>query len=400
MDLSILNELVRGNSRLILPNVGAFLVKDFEAGFQLQNLTFSTFLRYDDGKLRELLANRLTLTDQQAAERVQAISTYVAQQLSGSESRCEIPGLGYLHRLPDGQVAFAEAGQTAPATPTPVQPVAKTEPAPTQATAAPIPPQPEGMSATIPTPSPASPPARPAKAQQRKQSPRYVQRKPQPVKKTPKQPKAKKSEKESSAVPVLLVLLLLALLYGAADYLYLGILSPKIVENHIPYFKRTQASQQPSLAVVKPEEDMERNLDEGSAAATSEAGEESSPLAEDFSRRANAEMDDTPAVSAYTEPATPAPNSSRAAYTGGAETRYGAPTEDNVYHLVAGSFEIESNAVRFRDKLVGEGFSSHIIAQESGMHAVTVGSFPTLTRAQDAFDSMQGRIPNLWILHY
>ena len=61
MDLySIVANVVRGGNRLILPGLGAFLVKAGSGLFRPEDVTFSPFLRYNDGALEGELARTLS----------------------------------------------------------------------------------------------------------------------------------------------------------------------------------------------------------------------------------------------------------------------------------------------------------------------------------------------------
>ena len=82
------------------------------------------------------------------------------------------------------------------------------------------------------------------------------------------------------------------------------------------------------------------------------------------------------------------------------ERQYGLPSQSNSYHVVVGSFEEKDNAQRYCSQLKARGFSSGIIAQESGKNAVTVGSFPTLRAARQACNGVKNRFPGAWVLEY
>ena len=120
IDLSVLARMVQSNVRLILPSIGAFFVRDLETGFRAENVTFSTFLRYDDGRLAELLSEQCGLSPAAAAEKGREICDYIGAELS-ARGTCGIPGLGTLQKRADGQIEFlpGDPGLVSPSNETP-----------------------------------------------------------------------------------------------------------------------------------------------------------------------------------------------------------------------------------------------------------------------------------------
>jgi len=111
MDLSLLEVLLRRYGRLILPDLGAFLVSNFESGYDVSSVSFSPFLRYNDGKFEQYL--ELDYSMPRAAAR-QAVIDYVAEirtQLS-TEGSCTIPAVGTLRQSADGQISFHSLADT------------------------------------------------------------------------------------------------------------------------------------------------------------------------------------------------------------------------------------------------------------------------------------------------
>lgn len=103
-ELSLLTELIRSQSRVILPQVGAFLVKDLEGGFRSENVSFSPYLRFNDGGLSGYFAERLGLDGGEAERRAEALSAYVSGELEAGRG-VSIPGLGELN--PGAVVSFS-----------------------------------------------------------------------------------------------------------------------------------------------------------------------------------------------------------------------------------------------------------------------------------------------------
>lgn len=109
MELTVLVALVSRYGRLILPDLGAFLVSDFESGYSVANVTFSPFLRYNDGKFEQYLESDYAQTKAQARQSVQLFVSEIRQTLEQS-GHCTIPDLGELRRDTQGQISFFPQG--------------------------------------------------------------------------------------------------------------------------------------------------------------------------------------------------------------------------------------------------------------------------------------------------
>ncbi|MEW5846192.1 MAG: SPOR domain-containing protein [Bacteroidota bacterium] len=94
MNRSILAELIRSNKRLIIPNVGAFLHRETESNTQL-GITFSPFLKYNDGQLEELLVKGYGLSKIDALEQVKNLSSEIFNEIK-EKGVYAIPGIGSL----------------------------------------------------------------------------------------------------------------------------------------------------------------------------------------------------------------------------------------------------------------------------------------------------------------
>lgn len=424
MDLSVLTKMVQSNVRLILPTIGAFFVKDLESGFRAENVTFSTFLRYDDGRLTELLAQEEGIPAAEAMQRCEAIYKYVDSELE-THGACGIPGLGTLRKLDDGQVVFvADGGQAASV--------------PGDTSAAQSSGQSEGINVERVQSPESGQKAENAKGKetvqsraQRKQGSAakrpakpITQPKPQPKPASAKANPASGASGGNGFVKFVLVLLLLVAVAFAADFLWFGWVSPSLFPGTAPYLKmRTQHRLDAAASAIKAKEDqvepeeLVANDGEESALRGEAQPKEDGALMEEFRSRSAESGAESSAVAAVgasapaerpaaqpsREPSHVAPSSVSASAGEGAtsaERAYGTPSESNSYHVVVGSFEEMGNAKRFCSQLKAKGFSSEIIEQESGSNAVTVGSFTSLRAARQACSSMKDRFPDAWVLEY
>ena len=420
MDLSVLTKMVQSNVRLILPTIGAFFVKDLESGFRAENVTFSTFLRYDDGRLTELLAQEEGIPAAEAMQRCEAIYKYVDSELE-THGACGIPGLGTLRKLDDGQVVFvADGGQPASV--------------PGDTSVAQSSGQSEGINVEKVQSPESGQKAESAKGKETVQS--RAQRKQGSAAKRPAKPITQPKPASAKAKPALsgsgvngfvkfvLVLLLLVAVAFTADFLWFGWVSPSLFPGTAPYLKmRTQHRLEAAANAVKAKEDqveseeLAANDGEESALRGEAQPKEDGALMEEFKSRSGESSATSGAVAAAGAPAPVerpaaqpsrkpshvAPSSGSASAGEGAtsaERAYGTPGESNSYHVVVGSFAEMENAKRFCSQLKAKGFSSEIIEQESGSNAVTVGSFTSLRAARQACSSMKDRFPDAWVLEY
>lgn len=78
------------------------------------------------------------------------------------------------------------------------------------------------------------------------------------------------------------------------------------------------------------------------------------------------------------------------------ETNSGALNKK--YHVVVGSFGIQSNATGLRNTLNNEGNPALIVINEKGMYRVLIDSFDDYKAAHDKIDSIKGRFPDAWVL--
>ena len=98
-------ELLEKHNRVIIPDFGAFLVKDTGDDRNISNTTFSPFLRYNDGLVENFLSEKEQLTKSDASIKVRE---YVEQLKSRVESgeKVLLPGLGYFSQDTRGAIQF------------------------------------------------------------------------------------------------------------------------------------------------------------------------------------------------------------------------------------------------------------------------------------------------------
>jgi cell division protein FtsN len=93
MDRAHLSKLILNEKRLIIPNVGAFLHKELEKG--KVEITFSPYLKYNDGQLEELLIKQFKYSKEEAHSLALSLSTEISNEIRNIGS-FQIPNVGML----------------------------------------------------------------------------------------------------------------------------------------------------------------------------------------------------------------------------------------------------------------------------------------------------------------
>lgn len=102
-----LTELIHQNTRIILPNFGAFLVKDGgDKGFVPTNVSFSPFLRYNDGMIEIYVAKSRGISKEEASKVVFEFVENIKNELL-EKGVFEVEGLGFLNRDQRGSLTFS-----------------------------------------------------------------------------------------------------------------------------------------------------------------------------------------------------------------------------------------------------------------------------------------------------
>lgn len=73
-------------------------------------------------------------------------------------------------------------------------------------------------------------------------------------------------------------------------------------------------------------------------------------------------------------------------------------TEEPKFYLIGGSFKVVSNAERFNQKLIDEGYNSTIIVRNNGFNCVSYNGFMTWEEALAAWRDLKNANQQVWIL--
>ena len=399
METQFLKELIENNARVILPDFGAFLVKDDGTGvFKPQNVTFSPFLRYNDGMVEEKLATKLKLGKDQAKEKLESFIEMLKSELQ-SKKIFVIQGLGSLQIDSRGSIQFStlqsasSAGKASPKPAAPSPPEAKPKPAeskaekpePTKPEEPILPksketvkkaeeqpkvaePKPKATEETLPPPVPVE--------ETKPLAPK--QTKPTKAKPTP-MPKQKSSGGAGKAI-LFGTLIGIGFVVVAASGWYLydkGVFSSNKKEKVVPPTAERVAT--------IPSDQQKQDQQKGKF--------------EDEFEQLSAEMDESNDMTRSEQTAKPAEKKiSKSPST--TEPKLSIPvTQEGMFHIVAGSFRNAEYAEKFSRDMQSLGYNSKVIMQSTGMHAVTLGSFLTRQQAVDSMNVWKQKNPNIWILN-
>lgn len=68
------------------------------------------------------------------------------------------------------------------------------------------------------------------------------------------------------------------------------------------------------------------------------------------------------------------------------------------YHVVVGSFSVQSNAKNLQRTLNSEGNNAIIVINEQGMYRVLIASYDEYTQARARISQINTRFPDAWVL--
>ncbi|HPE17149.1 MAG TPA: SPOR domain-containing protein [Tenuifilaceae bacterium] len=405
MTIKFLKELIENNARVILPEFGAFLVKDDGTGqFKPDNVSFSPFLRYNDGMLEDSLASKLSISKDEAAKKIKVFVESVKEQLL-NENFYPIEGIGSLYRDNRGSILFTKSMEKPDGKPA-EKTKAEKSPEKTEKQTEPNP-EKKHKEETI----------QQEKVSDIKEVEMGVQKelqkatsKPEPLKKPAHKPKpiAKKpvKTKEPKIEPprnnngggtgkaILIGSLIgigLVVITISGWYLY-----KNDFFNKEPLKKNVEEIQPDTLSTQSVEFNDNENIAEHEGKFDTE-----------FEELSNA-MENEPTEQQVT-PETQVPDAAGSAHEPNVAQQQTTiqpqensqnliPTSDGPFHLIVGSFRNIEYAEKFSADMKRSGYESRVIVQSSGMHAVTLGSYSTQQDALKAMDMFKMQHPNVWLL--
>ena len=413
MTTEYLIELIKNNTRVIIPEFGAFLIKDDGSGvFKPENLTFSPFLRYNDGMLEDNLASAKKITKDKAKELLANYTESLKQELT-EKGTYELHEIGKLYLDKRGSIHFdaitatgntsTEAPKPTPKAAEPKQPEPKPTPKQEEVKKEVTPPKAQEKKTevvqtpekkveekTVETPTKTEPkPVTPKQEPQKEKKIEAVKLTPTPTK--PKVTKEKSSGGTGKAILIgSLIGLALVVIVAGGWYMYdSGIFSSskkeKVVEDKtMPSSDTDEKLSDEANAADEPMASDDKQIEEKQG----KFDDEFNKLSEQMDETSNQNPDAKPSETRISNTETPQSEKVAASYI-----------KEGMYHLIVGSFRNVSYAEKFSDDMKTSGFKSRVIAQPTGMHAVTLGSFMTRQEAVDSMNVWKAQHPNIWILN-
>lgn len=338
-----IKELIPDNSRIIIPDFGAFMIQDTPNG---KLISFNDFLKFNDS----VLLNRIITNEKvDAAKGKEVIKAYVAEieaAFKAGESFA-VEGVGYLSKDGQSNIVFTQDEN------------AKAKGKPKAAAKPKAEPKAEEVKPAAPAAEPKVEAPKPAPAPEVKPQPTAA---PKPQPSTPQPAAAPKTSTYNNSYTTNKNMeiktknnkTLITVLIIVAALVIVGVLVWMAIDfNWFGPFKKAKEAPAP-IEVV----DTTPAIDTTAVVDTVEVVAEPEPVI-------------------VSEPVDP--NSMRC-------------------HLIAGSFQVESNAIRFQEDMRSRGYEANIVTRNSGYYYVSIKSFQTRAEAVAEWRNMVVENPNLWIL--
>jgi cell division protein FtsN/nucleoid DNA-binding protein len=400
MTSKFLVNLIEKSTRVILPEFGAFLIKDDGSGnFKPENITFSPFLRYNDGVVEDELSSLKKISKDKAKEEITEFIESLKKELLEKKT-FELEGLGFLLIDQRGSIHFSVSGEkgsnkkkavTPPASEVESKSTEKKVDEPTEVIELinedPIEiPVIEQTSKeeiivideeSIPAPIVDEIP-------KKKTLETNIPLKPMTQPKAPIKKQKQKSESKNSSsgtgkaiLTGTLIGLGFVILLASGWYLY---------DSGIINFKDKKESKDINFAIDKP-------VDTDKLSSEPQTG---GKFDDEFSKL-SAEMDDSSKSDQKSTDKTPEKRIAKTESIQDSKVNVTYPKE-GVFHVIAGSFRNVEYAEKLSAELKVAGYSSKVIKQPSGMYAVTLGSFINREQASESMNKWKPQHPNIWIL--
>lgn len=335
-------ELIKNNVRVVLPDLGAFIVKQRKP----LKIIFNEFLKYNDGLLIEYVTKTEGKDKEQVSKDVNAFVASLKEKLNKDE-KIKFAGFGILSKDASGNIAFdLEGDEGAPSsseqqapTSSPPPPVKKETPKKEEKAKEPEKPisKPNATSTVFNQPKKEEKPIETKKPPTTYTSNKYVQ-----------QPNEKNEKKKvylwvAAAILAVIIVLLTMFINNSSK------------EESETIYQNDNETLQPTEEIISPEPEI------------SEEPEKKEP------------------VKAKVAPSTSNKTANRTGQ----------------YHIIAGSFKVPSNAVNYEKVLIDQGYKAKNIGSINGFHMVAIQSFPTLREATTAIDEVRSNVAEgAWIIKF
>lgn len=404
MTTEYLIELLQKSVRVILPEFGAFLIKDDGSGsFKPQNLTFSPFLKYNDGMLEDNLAKDKGITKEQAKQLILEFIESIKKDLQEKGS-FELNDMGQLYVDQRGSVLFKLGDKPKPqseeAPPTPKaedkpETVEDTSEEPVKEDVLQIDeaveateekeeePKEEKIKEVTPVVASETVASAKVETESKEEKKEIKQEAKAETKKPTTEPTQKKGIGGAIFRGILLGLLVVALIIGSWFLYNKGFFTSSAQK------AKVEIAQSREKKTVDKDKTEDAKVVEDEDTPLGEFDEEYNQLIEKM-EKSSLQDEELPEIEPQQTKRTPSTQSNAIAIE---------VEREGLFHIIAGSFRNASYAEKLSNDMSLSGFQSKVIVQPSGMHTVTLGSFPTRKEAADSMNVWKSQHPNIWILH-
>lgn len=405
MDSKDLAHIIENHTRIILPDFGAFLLKDSGNGtFKPENLTFSPFLKYNDNVLEEYYAKYKEVPKDEAIKQTKAFIESLKETIK-TQGYIDIPAIGRLIRDNRGAIIFTASGKNISTTdtsqPAANKPQKKSKKVLEATSIININEQPESKQETIQSDivldiDNQEPINEELSESQTFEEQAFVNESIIEIEEELKEPATEQNQEISSTNIITenpynqednndmaktkkkskLVLILIYLGISLSAILIFAFIIREIAFNN-----EIRESNRPNIIVKEkvektetetatpeketPKDEIDKAFDDMTSDDASESTESNIETQIEKSVIENA---------AIKQPAT------------------------EQFHLIAGSFKDKVNAEKYAKELKSAGYKSEVLALPNGKNYVTVGSFPTKEKANQEKSKLTQKFPSIWIL--
>ena len=405
MDSKDLAHIIENHTRIILPDFGAFLLKDSgNSTFKPENLTFSPFLKYNDNVLEEYYAKYKEVPKDEAIKQTKAFIESLKEMIK-TQGYFDIPAIGRLMRDNRGAIIFTASGKNISTADT-IQPAAnkpqKKSKKVSEATSiiniteqpeSKLEPSQEDIVLDIDTQEPINEELSESQAfeeqvlvnesiieiEEELKEPATEQNQPVASFDTKTENSNNHEDKNDMAKTRKKSKLVLILIYLGISLV--AILIFAFIIREMAFNNEIRESNRPNSIIKEkveknetetvvpeketPKDEIDKAFDDMTSDDASESAESNIETQIEKSVIENA---------AIKQPAT------------------------EQFHLIAGSFKDKLNAEKYAKELKSAGYKSEVLTLPNGKNYVTVGSFPTKEKANQEKSKLTQKFPSIWIL--
>jgi nucleoid DNA-binding protein len=336
-----LKELIENNNRIIIPDFGAFMIQDTPEGKQI---SFNDFLKFNDGLLVNQIIKAEKISKNEASEKITVFIKAVEKSFAEHKAY-EIKGIGFLSKDSHGNIKFETKPETT-TSPTDVKPTIVLDEEPVKAKEEVKVEAIKNEPKKVATPPKTEPVKTTKETTTKPEIKTPVTGKPKTINKPTYSAPMEISSSNNTRNLIIIVAAVVIILGGGTWAFFAFDLKDK-------FFGK----------------------------------EMTAPVAVDIPAPVDstAIMDTVAEMDTITEPMViEEPEETVETYT-------------KKYYIIAGSFKVPSNAVRYNQKLINEGYNSEILERKNGFKVVSYKVVYSWGEALTEWKNMRHNNPQTWI---